>query len=470
MAERFSNTRVSYGDFEQSMAVVYAFLSGDADVAEKIRVIAKVSTVGDQCVGIFEEMLHREKATVSFEYLSDLGKTSVSKEKVIEAGNPKVGDAISAAVRASDIKRILDAREKLEKVVDDFDSEESTVDKVLIELGEVSNTIANRLEIEEKHPYEVYLERERREPGIQTFISQVDDITLGISPGKVLTVAAYTGHAKSTCAKNMAYLNAKIHDVKSVFFTMEEPCEDVLLSFVVRHSLDAKWQGKPPLINTQVINTSLREEQKAFFKEVADDWVTGKHTPIHVCGLEHLRGSYTIPSVISLIKSFKPYGAVFIDYMQIFKTFNIPNVFGEYEKINYATARIRNEIALDSDPVPLVQCAQIGRKGFDRVFAEEAQNSGRTKGYVLSDLSEANELEKGSAYVVTLYLNDDLRYYGRINVQFLKGRGSAIIETPFEVGFAPQHFLVGGEVEEVQVPQLGVVESTLSDISNLIDR
>ena len=162
--------------------------------------------------------------------------------------------------------------------------------------------------------------------------------------------------------------------------------------------------------------------------------------------MEHLGGDYSIGSVISLIKSFRPYKAVYIDYMNVFKTFDVPGARGEYERINFAASMIRNEICLAKTPVPLAQCAQINRTGFNRYL--ELLEARLPGGYNLSDLSEANELEKGSAFVIALFLNESLRNSHKINAQLLKGRGSALIERPFEVGFAPQYFVVGDLAEQ----------------------
>jgi|GEM_PF-6648109 len=427
-------------------ATIFAFLESEASVVDKLRVLDMAGRCCDTAMLEAKQMLEKEGTCPSHARLFRERKTYVSVEYVLKAGKPSLGDAIAAATNASSMHSYFEARESLDSLHKFIDQGEISASTISEELQRVAQSFMPPFRWAQADPKEAYLKRERTEPGIQFFVPAIDQITMGCPPGKVATIAAFTGQGKSTFLKNMAYLNAMHHGVDGPFLTLEDSPDDVMMSFVVRHSLDPKWKGRPPLVNTPTLNAALSEEDKAFYMEVADDWVNGNHAQIKVCGMEHLGGDYSIGSVISLIKSFRPYKAVYIDYMNVFKTFDVPGTRGEYERINFATSMIRNEICLAKTPVPLAQCAQINRTGYNKYL--DSLEVGLPGGYNLSDLSEANELEKGSAFVIALFLNESLRNSHKINVQLLKGRGSAIMDTPFEVGFAPQYFLVGESAED----------------------
>ena len=469
MAANFCDrtTRVSEGDFVALLAVVYAFMEGEASAADKTEVASRAAGAGDRGINEIASRTDRDGSAMTHQFLSDAGMTCVPREMVQASGKPSKGDALAAAEAASEVRRVLDARTRLDAIYGALDAPTATVGAVAEELRSVAQELTATTGWQRVDPLEAYLEKERSDPGIQFFIPEIDHITMGCPPGRVATITAYTSQGKSTFALNMAYLNAMHHDVDGPFLTLETPASDVEMSFVVRHSLDPKWKGRPPLVNTPSLNAALSEEDKAFYREVAYDWVNGKHAQIKVCGMEHLGGKYTIGAVISLIKSFRPYKAVYIDYMNIFKTFEVPGTKGEFERINHAAAMIRNEICLDKVPVPLVQCAQIKRVGFERYVEEIAMSE--KGGYRLSDLNEANEMEKGSSFVIALFLDERLRNASKVNVQLLKGRGSAIIDTPFEVGFAPQYFLVGESAEDYGHAAPGRAPANIDDLTKDVE-
>lgn len=442
-AER--SVRVSEEDFVGWMAVPYAYMEGEGSLKDKEEVAGKAALAGDRGMAEIASRLASNGEMLTHGFIAERGLTMVLRERIEACPKPSKGDALVAAEEAAEVRRILDARARLDLIYSQLDAVGTTAEGVSGELRSIAQEMAMSSGWLRTDPWEYYQERKRMAPGIQFFIPEIDNITLGCPPGRVVTLTAWTSHGKSTLAKNMAYLNAVHNNAGGPFLTLEEPPGDVELAFAIRHSLHPKWKGAPPLVNTPVMSTALNDDQEAFLKEVAQDWLSGEYAAIKVCGMDHLKGKYTAGAVVSLLKSFKPYQVVYIDYMNVFKTFDVPGARGEYERINFAASLIRNEVCLDHPPVPLVQCCQIKRQGFER-YVEDLLDQ-QIGGYRLSDLNEANEMEKGSAFVVSMFLNEDLRNSGLIKVQLLKGRGSAIIETPFDVDFSPQHFLVGGRIK-----------------------
>lgn len=85
-----------------------------------------------------------------------------------------------------------------------------------------------------------------------------------------------------------------------------------------------------------------------------------------------------------------------------------------------------------------VVLAQTNRTGWQRAV----KNNGR---YTLTALSEANELERASSYVVTLFTNEDMKISKEASAQLLKSRYGQTIYEPINIFADPERYIVGEE-------------------------
>ena len=202
--------------------------------------------------------------------------------------------AIADNIRSEAILETRDPRELL-----------ANAEKFMADLG-----MNSQRESEFKTPGEVirtagglnqYLNR-RKEAGVLTGFSRLDERTGGIRPGQLWTIAAVTGGGKSTFARNIA-LNAARETYPGAFITLEQTESEVTDGFICA-------QGQ---IETQIIRGGLAghymEQVRAACSAVSD-------LPIHVRD----QAGATIPKLHAELRKLKAEFDIkyaIVDYLQL---------------------------------------------------------------------------------------------------------------------------------------------------------
>lgn len=86
----------------------------------------------------------------------------------------------------------------------------------------------------------------------------------------------------------------------------------------------------------------------------------------------------------------------------------------------------------------MILLAQLNREGWKKANRNEGA-------YDITALADANELERGSFRVFTIYTNEDMKARGSAQVQILKNRSGQTMYEPAQISVVPAAYVITDE-------------------------
>ena len=305
---------------------------------------------------------------------------------------------------------------------------------------------------------ERYTKSMKDNAGIRTFVDQIDDEIGSITKGSVCTLAGFTGSGKTTWAVNMAVKNA-LAGKNIAYISLEVTKEQLEYSILSLFSSDSRFtrMGYHPLEHQKIRQNKLYEDEINFLCDVLEPEYRRVIEPnLHILDesvFKTFSESEILDTLIQLDDQ-KPLDAVFFDHAGLF-AFKSPlyNAGNVGAAINKYVSFIR-EISIcfrikdgEKRSLASVLLAQTNRSGYKEAAKSfrklnqvnrpgDKNNSfnNQIEGYQLTALSDANELERCSSFVLSVFTNDDLKNANQAYVQMLKTRyGNVVPPTPVDI-------------------------------------
>lgn len=285
------------------------------------------------------------------------------------------------------------------------------------------------------------VEKVEKGEGYCLSVDEIDSVTGLFRCGTLVSLCAFTSHGKSTLAISSAYKNLK-QGKSGVLFSLELSPEIVLNQFYSRWLYEEKSLEITP---NSMTDGSLSEEQQLLvekYKQDFNSFIKGKLivvdeailTKTMMSDFRELSNLYkTIETKIDSVDF------VIYDHInQVELMFEgLGNTF--VRTITSATKTFVNKKG--NKPVTLM-CVQTNRQGVTRAQRRDGK-------YDLQAISDLNEIERSSFYVVFMYSSEDMRLLQETKLTLLKHRGGALVTEPVTVAFNPATFVVGEIVETV---------------------
>lgn len=281
--------------------------------------------------------------------------------------------------------------------------------------------------------------------GVTSGIISVDKLTAGFQHGTVASVAGFTSHGKSTLTNNIAYLNA-LEGKKVGVVSLEITallCKYIYLS---RHS----YTMQKPIAYQDVIRAHLTEdERRGMFELIEPDFIerVGKNLAIvetddvpeySYAGFELLYSQ--------IEEALGGLDLIIWDHVNQFKYVNPGSNYTGDHYIKFLTDLTKTYVNKQGNHPVTLFVVQTNREGYKRA----ARNDGR---YELTALSDFNELEKSSTYVLFTFADEANRASSESKVQLLKHRLGMTMLDP--------------EMIEVQFPYSMVGDSFINTIGSI---
>ena len=303
-----------------------------------------------------------------------------------------------------------------------------------------------------------YMEKKASPLGIKTGVSSIDGIVKGLEYGTVTTLFGFIGHGKSTFALNTAY-NAMMSGFNTAFITLEVPKRLLYFSLLSMHSYKRAVELKiDPIPYEQILKGELTEEQeKILFDEVEPDYKKQKGN-LYLVEYEELKdvSLLGLRSFFSGLDSFVD--VVVLDYVQLL----IPYVKKYTHNAGARIVRDFTQFAIGGarDPSRIViLVAQSNREGWKDAVANDGH-------YTVAAISDLNQLERDSSYVISIFLDDKLRQSGECKMSLLKNRSGPIIGQPVIVPVDHRFCSLGDSIKGYSAP---VGESEVDDLLTNFD-
>lgn len=310
------------------------------------------------------------------------------------------------------------------------------------------------------------------EKGIQTGIPQVDERTGGLQPGTFNTLAGFAGAGKTTAAVNIVY-NA-LKDGKNVcYLTLEVPKIDMYYNFCSRHSFEKDFPK--PISHSIVKKRELpQKDAEYFFDKVVKDFTEKYNNNLYILDETEI-DSYTFRSFeakikecdnLAIEKTGQGIDLLVIDQAQLLKFSNDMSKAGqETSVINLYVSFFRQQainFLHTKRPCTILMLSQINRSGYDYA----CKHDGR---YSLTNLAEANELERASAMVIALYTDESLKASKQVSIQLLKSRNGETLVDPVICFMDPVYYVFGSEVSQAGQMFDGQMSDLFGSVTGALD-
>lgn len=302
---------------------------------------------------------------------------------------------------------------------------------------------------------EFYQKKKELPAGLVFGVKEIDDKVGGVAPGMCATIGGFTGGGKSTWAINIAYLNSKVNKYNVAYISMEMTKEDVLYDLLCRHSTEKKFDKYPFIGHQKIRQCAMTPEEEDYLMNTVlpDYYATGgeirilDETDFKTMSKLELRQKLQEIDDEMIAKTGYPLDAVFWDHMNLFKFSGSNKGQSEGSAINEYASFVR-QLGLNfrRDPktgekrkLSMFMLAQINREGWKRAV----KNKGA---YDLRSLADANELERASSVIVSIFTDDDLKGAKEAVACLLKNRNGAPIGNTVSLYADMEAYLVGDEM------------------------
>lgn len=259
--------------------------------------------------------------------------------------------------------------------------------------------------------------------GLSFQCPELDKLTGGIMPGQICTILGFTGSMKTTYASNISY--GAIKDGKNVLFlSLEEQPLMLYSKWLSRVSVDV---GKP-IPSKDITQKNLEEkDSKILFDEVVPyfEKLPGK---LYIVGENDL-SDYSLSSleakfkeVDKLAKSETGHGIdlLVVDHIQLLK-FAVAGL-SESTVINMYVSFFRQQSLSwlhEKRGIIVLLLSQANREG--NAYAQKHDGM-----YLSQHVAEASEVERASAYIISVYTDNMIQMTKQLKVGAVKLRGSQL--------------------------------------------
>lgn len=288
--------------------------------------------------------------------------------------------------------------------------------------------------------------------GISFLVPELDKRTGGIQDGTICTIAGGPGSMKTTYAVNLCY-NAIRQGKNVCYISLEESPFQLYCKLLSRASVDCR----PLLLTSEVTRGILEDKSKEDLFEKVHPYLENQKGTFYILGerdfisyeqreLEHkLKNIDNLLKEKSKDKQDEEHGIdiLVVDHIQLLKYAS--NVKDEYRLINEYVSFFRKQ-ALSflgtKREIVVILLSQVNREGI--AYAQKHDGLYKTQ-----HVAEASEVERASAYIVTVYTDSQAQITNQLRVGTLKLRGSSIVDTTINVYANGNYYQVG----ETQLPE-----------------
>lgn len=312
----------------------------------------------------------------------------------------------------------------------------------------------------------IYEEKMTKGRGLSTGIAELDKILGGMGSGTLSTIAAFTSHFKSTFGFNILYHNCYNLGYNLVYFSMETSKEELVFNLMCRHSLDSKFTKYNFISHSKIRNTELTDEEKDYlYNTVWPDFqqtCKGKLIILDSSDFKsnsHIEIYNTLDQINTKLENVGGLDGFIVDYIQLYKFDGSNNDTNSVINGYVSFFRQLTQSFLDGPKnkkligVLLSQINRESRKHADR-------NGGM---YDTSCLADANEIERGSHRIITIYTNDEMRLAKEATIQVIKNRHGPVVFTPMSVLADGESYNFGEEITGFSMPMGGDSGVSLAD-------
>ena len=276
-------------------------------------------------------------------------------------------------------------------------------------------------------------EQKTESDNIFTGVKRIDEDSGGLHKGALATILGFAGSFKTTWAINISY-NAIQKGVNVLYLSLEVSKESIYYDLLSRHSFNDNFKYH---IEHQDLKTKkLKDEEFKYLSEtIYPDLqkAEGKiyiidETELEAYSIFALESKFSEIEKLAIEETGKGIDLLVVDHAQLLKfDSNAKNAGNETSVLNNYISYFRQSIlnwCKTGRQIAGLVLSQSSREG----YKEAVRNEGR---YRLTALAEANELERASSLVLSVYSSEALKQVKAAKVQVLKNRDGQAWRRPY---------------------------------------
>lgn len=314
-------------------------------------------------------------------------------------------------------------------------------DRLYAILSSISSNVNSSYEDPFDYFVDYYQNQKSKPKGLKFYIQSVDEVVGGLNAGTLNTIMGYTGSFKSTLALNLIYNNIVKENYKICLITLEVPKNQVVTNLLSRHSYDSKFDKYPYIPHKKIRETSLDPDMESYlFQEVYSDFQQYKNNLVifdqtdfnQITPLEIEKALDRADRLLDGLDAF------IIDHIGLLK-FSSDSRRDEKEIMNEYMRFFQGQCVNflhKGRSVTGIVLAQANRDGYLRAI----RNNGD---YDLRAISDANEIERSSYRVFSVYQDPDLLLSKEIKIGLIKHRDGPLIIPSVSVFCEPEAYVIG---------------------------
>lgn len=294
----------------------------------------------------------------------------------------------------------------------------------------------------------IYAAKKEQGSGLSFGVDVIDKAIGGIQPGSFNTIFAYTGSYKTLSAVNIAYNNSFNKDFNICYISLEVVKSDLMWNIYSRHSFEMHSSKFQYLPHDKIRNAALTEKEEAFlFNDVVPDYESKKKGHLYLLdesdfdNLSFIGFEKRLREIenLSIKETGKGIDCVIVDQAQLLKYGAKDSIGNEGNVINAWVSFFRQQCLSflgTNRPIAVIMLSQANREGWRRAV----KNEGR---YDLRAISEANELERASWRIFSIFTDENMKESKEAKVQCLKNRTGLTVMDPVVVFVDPVCYTFG---------------------------
>lgn len=269
--------------------------------------------------------------------------------------------------------------------------------------------------------YKKEVQENAKEGFYRLYVDPVDRLTRGFHKGYITTIAAYAGGCKTTWALNAALHNA-LEGLHVVYMSFEVASDQMWAKLMSVYSfINESPIGTRNAIPFQdILSDDLTPEQRKNLDILDESWKQKIQPNLTLLDESDIAETdmeeESVRQLLYRIDDKHPIDLLIIDHITFLKFYNghgrNPSSKDEYGKLNNYVAFFRKLATTfrikEGKPqkIGVILLSQINRKGYEAALKSMDTDSKNIQGkYTMTALAEANELDRSSGYVLSIFRN-----------------------------------------------------------------
>lgn len=269
---------------------------------------------------------------------------------------------------------------------------------------------------------EIY-EKQEKLVGISFLCPELDNLTGGITPGQICTILGAPGSMKTTYSSNIAY-NALKSGKNVLYVSLEEPSVQLFSKWLSRCSVDTRT----PIPQKDIVQRTLDKKQREILFNQVYTELNNYEGKLFILDEQQI-SDYSVATLESKFKVIDKQAKertghgidlLVVDHIQLLK-FAIADK-DTIAAINYYVSFFRRQSLNwlhEKRQISVILLSQANRTGYD--YAQKHDGL-----YQSQHVAEASEVERASAYIISVYTDSMTQLTNQLVLGAVKLRGAPL--------------------------------------------